>query len=304
MEEYSMFRTTRRIALAALALAAVAAPEDAFAQIRASEKAMVSQTLDGTTLTLEYYRPVARGREIFGGIVPWNVVWTPGANWATTLDVSGDVQINGVDVPAGKYSVWAIPREDRFTITLNDNPEIFHFHKPDSTDAQIHISAEPVPAVHRELLTWAFPNVRGTGAMMELQWGATAVPLEVRVPPTRPVILPADERALYVGEYDMTMTPGLGWPEQGRLEVFEEDGMLRARLPFGIHPPDERVFDLIPTGQGTFNPRIHRDGTIFGVEMGVNIEFQVGVDVASSVRWYGPMGTPFGSGPRVGSEER
>lgn len=298
-----MFKKTHRHIFAVLLLGTAAA-SPAQGQIRASEKAMVSQTLDGTTLTLEYYRPVARGRQLFGGIVPWNVVWTPGANWATTLEVTSDVHINGVAVPTGKYSVWAIPREDRFTITLNDNPEIFHFHKPDSTDAQIHISVEPVQAPHEELLTWSFPNVRGTGAVLQFQWGTTALPLEVRVPPTRAVELSPDERALFVGSYDMTMTPGLGWPEGGRLEVFEEDGMLRGRLPFGIHPPDDLVFDLIPTGQGTFNPRIYRDGGPFGIEMAVNIEFQLGVDVASAVRWYGPMGTPFGSGPRSGSSKR
>jgi hypothetical protein len=298
-----MSREVRGLVFLLLLVVVLAAPTAGSAQIRASEKAMVSQTLDGTTLTLEYYRPVAKGRELFGATVPWNVVWTPGANWATTLEVSKDVQLNGVDVPAGKYSVWAIPREDRFTITLNDNPEIFHFHKPDSTDAQIHISAEPVMAQHEELLTWSFPNVRGTGAVLQMQWGTTVVPMEVRVEPTRPIALTAEERELYVGNYELTMTPGLGWPEGGTFEVFEEDGMLKARMPFGIHPPDDLVFDLIPTGEGTFNPKLYRNGgELFGIEMGVNIEFEVGAAAATAVRWYGPMGTPFASGPRSGSD--
>jgi hypothetical protein len=113
------------------------------------------------------------------------------------------------------------------------------------------------------------------------------------------VALTAEERALYVGRYEMSMTPGLGWPEGGAFEVFEEDGRLRGRMPFGIHPEDELAFDLIPAGEGRFNPGLHREGTLFGVEMGVNIEFALGTDVASAVRWYGPMGTPFGAGDRV-----
>lgn len=286
--------------LAALALA----PRDARAQIHASERATVSQTIDGTTLTLEYHRPSARGRELFGGIVPWNVVWTPGANWATTLEVSKDVRLNGVQVPAGRYSVWAIPRPDRFTISLNENPEIFHFHKPDSTAAQIHISATPVDARHSELLTWAFTQVRGDAAMLELQWGETAVPLQVVVEPSRPVALTPEERALYVGEYEMKMTPGLGWPEGGTFYVREVDGRLQGWMPFGIHPEDDLAFDLIPAGDGRFNPGLYREGTLFGVEMGVNIDFGLGTDVARTVKWYGPMGTPFGSGTRVTNTQR
>jgi len=295
-----MSREFRAILFLLLLLAvALSAPGAASAQIRASERAVVSQTLDGTTLTLEYYRPVAKGRDLFGGIVPWNVVWTPGANWATTLEVSRDVRLNGVEVPAGKYSVWAIPRPDRFTVTLNPEPEIFHFHKPDSTDAQIHISAVPVQAPHQELLTWSFPNVRGDAALMQFQWGTTAIPLQVIAEPSRPVALSREERALYTGAYHLEMTPGLGWPDSGTLEVVETDGRLRARMPFGIHPEDDPWFDLIPAGEGRFNPGLYRDGEIFGVEMGVNIEFQVGTDVAEGVRWYGPMGTPFAAGKRV-----
>ena len=295
-----MTRSTRfTAALLLLFAAGASAPTHGSAQIRASEKAAVSQTLDGTTLALEYYRPVARGRDLFGGIVPWDVIWTPGANWATTLEVNRGIRLNGVPVPAGRYSVWAIPRPDRFTITLDPNPEIFHFHKPDSTDAQIHISATPQEAEHAELLTWSFPNVRGDAAVLQMQWGGTAVPLQVIAEPSRPIALTADERALYVGAYELAMTPGLGWPEGGTFEVMEVDGRLQGRMPFGIHPEDDLTFELIPAGEGLFNPGLIRDGELFGVEMGVNIEFAVGADVAGSVRWYGPMGTPFASGDRV-----
>ena len=169
------------VSLAALVVA-TAAP--ASGQIRGSEHGLVAQTVDGTTLTVEYHRPSARGRELFGALMPWNVVWTPGANWATTLDVDNDIRVNGVEVPAGKYSVWAIPRPDRFTISFNSNPEIFHFFKPDSTSEQIHVSAEPEALPHVEMLTWSFPVVRGDAAVLQMQWGTTAVGLDIVVPPS------------------------------------------------------------------------------------------------------------------------
>ena len=66
------------------------------AQVRASEPALVAQTIDGTRLTVEYSRPRARTRDsLFGRVVTWGEVWTPGANLATTLEVGKDVKING-----------------------------------------------------------------------------------------------------------------------------------------------------------------------------------------------------------------
>ena len=64
-------------------------------------------------------------------MVPYDIVWTPGANWATTLEADRPVRINGVDVAAGAYSVWMTPREGSWTMTLNAETEFFHFQKPD-----------------------------------------------------------------------------------------------------------------------------------------------------------------------------
>lgn len=291
--------STPTILFLAMAPVAVAArPVDA--QIQASEHAVVAQTIDGTTITLEYSRPVARGRALFGELVPWGVVWTPGANWATILDTDSDIRLNGVEVPAGRYSVWAIPRPDRFTITLNPEDSIFHFVKPDSTAEQIHVSAETEEGPHAEMLTWSFPMVRGDGAVLRFQWGTTVVPLDVIVPPSQPLAMDAEARALYVGSYEMKFMEGIGWPATGTLEVFEEDGALRGRLPFPIHPNDELEFDLVPAGGGRFNPGLYRGDQLFTIEMGANFDFDVGPDRATAVRILGPQGTVFAQGERSG----
>ena len=75
-------RAAPRIALAL----SLALPARAPAQVRASEAASVSQTVDGTKITIEYSRPRGRARDsLFGKVVPWGEVWTAGANLATTL---------------------------------------------------------------------------------------------------------------------------------------------------------------------------------------------------------------------------
>ena len=80
------------LVLAAAIALVTALPAGAQAQVMASEHGMVQQRVDGTTITIEYYRPQRRGRDnLFGGVVKWGSTWTPGANWATTLDVDHDV---------------------------------------------------------------------------------------------------------------------------------------------------------------------------------------------------------------------
>ena len=254
------------------------APADA--QIQASPHGMVAQTIDGTTITIGYGRPSVRGREVFGGIVPWGVVWTPGANWATTLETTNDIWLNGVAVPAGDYSVWVVPREDEWLVMLNDEPEIFHFVKPDSSQASIHFTATPEAGPHTEMLTWAISEVRGDFGKLALHWAETVLPIEVQVPASRPSMT-EDEMAMYVGNYEMTVVPAdPSWPEEATVEVFIEDGMLRGRMSFTIHPVDDEVFDLIPAGGPRFLPGLYHDGDFFNVERGVGFDFILGMDRA------------------------
>lgn len=269
------------------------------AQIRGSEHAVVTQTIDGTTITIDYSRPVARGRDLFGGVVPWGKPWT-GANWATTLEVDKAIRLNGQDVPAGKYSVWIIPRPDRWTVFLDPNSKLFHFQHPDSTPEQIRMTLDPEQGPHVEMLTWTFPAVSGDAGTLRMQWGTTFVPLQIVVQPTKPVALPTEIRAVYLGNYDLRIQEGLGWPTSGRFEVFEVGGVLRGRLPFPIHPGDELEFDLIPAGQHRLSPGLYRDGKVFNVEPGATFEFEVDGNHAAAVRLRGVEGTVFMEGKRGG----
>ena len=79
----------RSLLMAALAVAICTRP--AFSQ-QASQHAVVSQTVNQTIVTLEYDRPVARGRELFGELIEWDAIWTPGANRATWIDFSQPVK--------------------------------------------------------------------------------------------------------------------------------------------------------------------------------------------------------------------
>lgn len=73
----------------------------------------------GANLLIDYGRPSARGREIFGAVVPWGRVWRTGANAATHLTVDRDVVIGALTVPSGRYTLWTLPTESGWELIVN-----------------------------------------------------------------------------------------------------------------------------------------------------------------------------------------
>ena len=76
-------------------------------------------TVGGAEVWVDYSRPLKRGREIFGNVVPWNTPWRTGANAATQLNTSMDLVIGGTTVPAGKYTLWTLPTTTGWKLIIN-----------------------------------------------------------------------------------------------------------------------------------------------------------------------------------------
>ena len=74
---------------------------------------------DGKTITTDYSSPRAKGRKIFGGLVPYGEVWRTGANDATTFVTTANLTIEGKDIPAGSYTIFTIPAQDKWTLIIN-----------------------------------------------------------------------------------------------------------------------------------------------------------------------------------------
>jgi hypothetical protein len=221
-----------------------ATPSAVRAQRRASEHGTVSQKVDGTTISIEYDRPVARGRELFGKLVRWNQTWTPGANNATTIEVDKDVRINGGLLPKGKYSVWMIPHEsEAWTVFFHRNAKLFHTQRPSQADEQLHIDVTPEQGSHMETLAWYFPVVGPDATTLRMHWGTTVIPMSIDVSSTATFdSLTAAQRARYVGRYRMSGE----WGGNSEMIIRDVDGTLLATLdppPAGGHP-----FALIPAG--------------------------------------------------------
>src|ERR1043166_7200479 len=75
-----------------------------------SQRGSVTQSVAFTTISVAYGRPVARGRVLFGQLVPWDSIWHPGADSATRISFDHDLLVEGHPLKAGEYSLWLIPR--------------------------------------------------------------------------------------------------------------------------------------------------------------------------------------------------
>jgi hypothetical protein len=151
------------------------------AQVPRSQHASVTQHVANTRVTIEYDRPVARGRELFGALVPWGRVWSPSSNTAAVVSFSSGLRVNGQPLPGGTYSLWAEPNPERWTIIFGRDHPVFHTRYPRGRDA-LRVTAVPRKGAHMETLAFYFPVADGTHAELVLHWGTVVVPLSLDVP--------------------------------------------------------------------------------------------------------------------------
>lgn len=145
-----------------------------------SQPAEVTQKIGPATLRVEYSRPTARGRELFGALVPWDSIWNPGANDATYIELTHDMLVGGHPLPKGKYSIWAIPRPDEWTLIFSRDWDVFHVPYPEGRDA-LRLRVEPTTGTHMETLAFYFPFATVDQGILHLHWGETIVALALRL---------------------------------------------------------------------------------------------------------------------------
>jgi hypothetical protein len=147
-------------------------------QPRRSQRAAVMQMIGTTRVEITYSRPVARGRALFGALVPWGRVWNPGADTATAISVSAPVLVNGARLPAGSYSLWAIPSEQEWTFIFSRAHPVWHVPYREGQEA-LRVRAVPERGRHMETLVFYFPVVDGSAATLHFHWGEVVVPLRI-----------------------------------------------------------------------------------------------------------------------------
>jgi hypothetical protein len=86
---------------------------------RPSPPATASGKIGTTLVTIDYSSPAVKNRTVWGELVPYGKVWRAGANEATTIEFSQDVQVEGRHLAKGKYSIYTIPNENQWTVIFN-----------------------------------------------------------------------------------------------------------------------------------------------------------------------------------------
>ena len=145
----------------------------------ASPKGSLMQTVGITDITIDYSRPGVKGRQIWGGLVPYDQIWRTGANAATTIAFSDEVMVNGQQLAKGKYALFTIPGRDQWTVVFNKQGEQWGAFNHDAAQDALRVTVKPERADFREWMGFEIPEMTTDTAKVVLRWENVAVPLTV-----------------------------------------------------------------------------------------------------------------------------
>lgn len=154
----------------------------AVAQVRypqASPHAVLTQSVGTTDVTIDYHRPGVKGRQVWGGLVPYDKVWRTGANEATMITFSDDVTIDGKPLPKGTYSLHTIPGQSQWTIIFNKTAKQWGSFSYKQEEDALRVNVKPHAAAMTEWMEFDVPSVSADNATIEIRWEKLAVPFTV-----------------------------------------------------------------------------------------------------------------------------
>jgi len=134
---------------------------------------------DGKSITVDYSSPRAKGRKVYGGLVPYGEVWRAGANEATTFVTTADLMVGGTHVPAGSYTLYAVPNAERWTLVISKKTGQWGTPYPgaDFDFARIDMKASTLPAPV-ENFTIALDKT-GSGCTLRMDWETTRASVDI-----------------------------------------------------------------------------------------------------------------------------
>lgn len=142
----------------------------------ASPRDTARAVIGTANVLVDYGRPSRRGREIFGGLVPFGERWRVGANAATVLVTDKDLDIGGTLLPAGQYTISAIPGESSWTLIINKEVgQLGLVYRPEYDFARVRMKVATTTAktpVEKFLIDFSHGNLR-------FRWDTTIVQVAV-----------------------------------------------------------------------------------------------------------------------------
>jgi len=147
-----------------------------------SQAAEVKQRIALTDVTVNYHRPLVKGRKIWGGLVPYGKVWRAGANENTTIEFSDPVSVEGKPLDKGTYGLHMIPNQDSCTVIFSKTNTGWGSYSYDQKDDALRVDVKPKPlAQSEEALEFAFEDLKPTSTAVTLKWEKLGIPFTVSV---------------------------------------------------------------------------------------------------------------------------
>ena len=147
-----------------------------------SPEASFTQQLVKGEITITYSRPLARGRKVFGGLVPFDSLWRTGASGATTIHITEEIIIGDKTLNAGKYALFTIPGEKEWTIIINADTTL---HGAFGYDIKKDIHRFKVKSEKAHSFSEAFTIdlneiINKGGGFLNLTWENTAIKIPIK----------------------------------------------------------------------------------------------------------------------------
>lgn len=148
-----------------------------------SPTATIQQTIGLTDVEVIYSRPGAKGRTIFGDLVPFGEIWRTGANSSTKIKFSDDVKIGGQAIKAGQYALYTIPTSTEWTIIIYKGLENWGSGGYDQTQDVARFTVKPIKLLDKyETFTIDFSELETSGANLNLLWENVKISLPISTP--------------------------------------------------------------------------------------------------------------------------
>jgi tetratricopeptide (TPR) repeat protein len=148
---------------------------------RQSQHAVVTQRIGITDITVNYHRPLANGRQIWGKLAPYGQVWRAGANENTTIAFSDPVTIEGQALDKGTYGLHMIPGENQWTVIFSKNSTSWGAFTYKQEEDALRVNVKPQPAEAHDALAYDFDDLKADSAVVTMRWDKVAVPFKVQV---------------------------------------------------------------------------------------------------------------------------
>jgi hypothetical protein len=146
-----------------------------------SQRARVAQRIGLTDITIDYHRPLVRGRKIFGGVQAYGEVWRAGANLNTTIEFSDPVTIEGKPLAKGIYGLHFIPGPASWVVIFSNNSTSWGSFTYDEKEDALRVTVRPRAIEFQEALRYQFDGPTDTSCAVTMQWERVSVSFTVAV---------------------------------------------------------------------------------------------------------------------------